>query len=110
MRLAGEVALITGESKTRAIRVALEERLARLRAAETPEQRHAQLTRFLEDEVCRSSRGSGYLRRRSRTRRSATWRCAESAYQTASWLSITPIAEASSIPASAPVKVPNGCR
>lgn len=36
MRLAGEVALITGESKTRAIRVALEERLARLRAADAP--------------------------------------------------------------------------
>lgn len=51
VRLAGEVARMTGESKTRAIRVALTERLERLRAEETPEQRHARLIRFLEQEV-----------------------------------------------------------
>ncbi len=51
VRLAGEVARMTGESKTRAIRVALAERLERLRATETPEQRQARLMRFLEEEV-----------------------------------------------------------
>lgn len=51
VRLAGDVARMTGESKTRAIKVALEERLERLREAETPEERHARLTRFLEEEI-----------------------------------------------------------
>ncbi len=54
VRLAGEVAKLTGESKTRAIRVALEERLERLRSrpqAETAEQRFERTRRFLEDEV-----------------------------------------------------------
>lgn len=51
VRLAGEIALMTGESKTRAIRVALAERLERLRAEQTPEQRRADLMRFLEEEV-----------------------------------------------------------
>lgn len=51
VRLAGRVAAMTGESKTRAIRVALEERLERLRAEETPEQRKARLMRWLEEEV-----------------------------------------------------------
>jgi antitoxin VapB len=51
VRLAAEVAELTGESKTRAVRTALEERRARLRAGETPEERAARLRRFLEDEV-----------------------------------------------------------
>ena len=51
VRLAGRVAAMTGESKTRAIRVALEERLERLREQETPEERMARLTRWLEEEV-----------------------------------------------------------
>lgn len=42
---------MTGESKTRAIRVALAERLERLRAAETPEERSARLIRFMETEI-----------------------------------------------------------
>jgi antitoxin VapB len=49
--LAGQVARMTGESKTRAIRIALEERLARLREAETPEERKARLMGFLEEEI-----------------------------------------------------------
>lgn len=53
VRLAGEVAAITGESKTRAIRVALQERLSRLerRGNETPTQRRARLLRFLEEDI-----------------------------------------------------------
>lgn len=51
VRLAGRVAEMTGESKTRAIRVALEERLQRLRAAETPEERSVRLRRFMEEEI-----------------------------------------------------------
>jgi antitoxin VapB len=55
VRLAGEVAAITGESKTRAIRVALQERLERLRHngphRESSAERGARLRRFLEDEV-----------------------------------------------------------
>lgn len=53
VRLAGEVAALTGESKTRAIRVALEERLKRLerQGMETPSQRKARLLRFLEEEI-----------------------------------------------------------
>lgn len=51
VRLAGEIARMTGESKTRAIRVALAERLERLRTEQTPEQRRADLMRFLEEEV-----------------------------------------------------------
>lgn len=51
VRLAGRVAAMTGESKTRAIRVALEERLERLREQETPEQRKARIMHWLEHEV-----------------------------------------------------------
>ncbi len=51
VRLAAEVAALTGESKTRAVRTALEERKARLRAIETPEDRKRRLRRFLEEEV-----------------------------------------------------------
>jgi antitoxin VapB len=51
VRLAAEVAALTGESKTRAVRTALEERHARLRAGETPEERAERLHRLLEEEV-----------------------------------------------------------
>lgn len=52
VRLAGEIAALTGESKTRAIRVALQERLERLvREQETPAERKQRLIRFLEEEV-----------------------------------------------------------
>ena len=58
VRLAGLVAEMTGESKTRAIKVALEERLERLRAAETPEERYQRLMKFLEEEVWPHTRGT----------------------------------------------------
>lgn len=50
-RLAAEVARLTGESKTQAIRVALEERRGRLASGVDPEARKAELLRFLEEEV-----------------------------------------------------------
>jgi antitoxin VapB len=51
VRLAAEVAALTGESKTRAVRTALQERKARLRGTELPEDRKRRLRRFLEEEV-----------------------------------------------------------
>ena len=50
-RLAVEVARLTGETKTQAIRVALEERRGRLASGVDPEARKAELLRFLEEEV-----------------------------------------------------------
>jgi antitoxin VapB len=50
-RLAAEVAAITGESKTRAIRVALEERKARLAMRVVRRDRGKALRRFLAEEV-----------------------------------------------------------
>lgn len=50
-RLANEVARLTGESKTEAIRKALEERRARLNFRLTGEGREERLRRFLEHEV-----------------------------------------------------------
>jgi antitoxin VapB len=50
-RLAEEVARITGESKTEAIRQALIERRARLRVGVAPEGRAARVRSFLEREV-----------------------------------------------------------
>jgi len=50
-RLAGEVAMLTGESKTQAIRHALEERKARLKVRVVRQDRRGQLRRFLESEV-----------------------------------------------------------
>ena len=50
-RLAAEVARLTGESKTQAIRVALEERRARLGSAIDPEVRKAEALEWLEREV-----------------------------------------------------------
>jgi len=49
--LAAEVAALAGESKTRAVKVALQERRARLAVRETPRDRYAALVRFLEIEV-----------------------------------------------------------
>ena len=49
-RLAAEVARLTGESKTEAIRKALEERRRRLKAV-APAERRARLLRLLRDRV-----------------------------------------------------------
>ncbi|MGB7219025.1 MAG: type II toxin-antitoxin system VapB family antitoxin [Vicinamibacterales bacterium] len=49
-RLAAEVAKLTGESKTEAIRRALEERRRRLKGA-SADQRRARVLRFLEKSV-----------------------------------------------------------
>ena len=51
VRLAAEVAALTGESKTGAVRTALRERRDRLRGAETAEERFHRLHTFLEQEV-----------------------------------------------------------
>ena len=48
-RLAGEIAALTGESKTGAIRTALRERRERLRLAETAGERRARLERSLSE-------------------------------------------------------------
>jgi antitoxin VapB len=50
-RLASEVAALSGESKTQAIRRALEERKARLAVRVVRQDRRAALRRFLESEV-----------------------------------------------------------
>lgn len=50
-RLADDVARLTGESKTEAIRKALEERRARLNFRLNGEKREERLRRFLEHEV-----------------------------------------------------------
>jgi antitoxin VapB len=50
-QLAAEVARITGESKTGAVRTALRERMQRLRRRETREQRRDRLQRVLEEEI-----------------------------------------------------------
>jgi antitoxin VapB len=50
-RLAAEVASLTGESKTRAVRVALQERRARLAVRGRTRDHHADLMRFLATEV-----------------------------------------------------------
>ena len=50
-RLVNEVAQLTGESKTEAIRQALLERRGRLRQRVTPAARRARLEAFLEREV-----------------------------------------------------------
>ncbi len=51
VRLAEEVARLTGESKTEAIRRALVERRERLSLSISPEERRARLRRFLEREI-----------------------------------------------------------
>lgn len=50
-RLVAEVAALTGESKTEAVRKALKERRARLAFREASNNRPARLRRFLEHEV-----------------------------------------------------------
>jgi antitoxin VapB len=50
-RLAAEVAAMTGESKTRAVRVALQERKQRLAMRSVRRDRGQALLRFLEQEV-----------------------------------------------------------
>jgi antitoxin VapB len=50
-RLAAEVAAITGESKTRAVKVALQERRERLAVRAARRDHVADLRRFLEQEV-----------------------------------------------------------
>ena len=50
-RLVSEVAELTGESKTEAVRKALEERKERLSLQVASEHRGARLRRFLEEEV-----------------------------------------------------------
>lgn len=50
-RLATEVAAMTGETKTRAIKIALQERQARLTAARVADDRSAALRRFLTEEA-----------------------------------------------------------
>lgn len=51
VRLAGEVARLAGESKTRAVKVALDERRERLTLARGHRDHGAELRRFLEQEV-----------------------------------------------------------
>ncbi|MDT8341979.1 MAG: type II toxin-antitoxin system VapB family antitoxin [Longimicrobiales bacterium] len=50
-RLVEEVAGVTGESKTEAVRIALLERRARLRSRIAPDARARRVRRFLEGEV-----------------------------------------------------------
>jgi antitoxin VapB len=50
-QLAAEVAALAGETKTTAIAVALRERLERLRADESREERAAHVQRVLEEEI-----------------------------------------------------------
>lgn len=50
-RLAAEVAALAGETKTRAVRVALEQRKEQLLLRRAPAHRGANLRRFLEDEA-----------------------------------------------------------
>jgi antitoxin VapB len=50
-KLAAEVAAMTGESKTRAVKVALQERKQRLALRIVPRDRGRALYRFLEQEV-----------------------------------------------------------
>ena len=66
-RLAAEVAAMTGESKTRAIRIALEERKQRLAMRVVHRDRGQALRRFLEEEVW--PQVPSHLRGRRLTRR-----------------------------------------
>ena len=50
-QLAAEVAAITGESKTRAVKTALRERKERLALRVTTRDRRSELRRFLEEEI-----------------------------------------------------------
>jgi antitoxin VapB len=50
-KLVAEGVALTGESKTKAVRVALQERRDRLRSRVVPRDRAADFVRFLEEEV-----------------------------------------------------------
>ena len=67
-RLAAEVAGLTGETKTQAIRVALEERRRRLHTGVDPEARKAEILRWLEDGGL-ASRARGTARQAARPAR-----------------------------------------
>ncbi len=70
-RLAAEVAAMTGESKTRAIRVALEERKQRLAMRVVRRDRGQALRRFLAEEVWPSVPARALGRRVGRRERDA---------------------------------------
>lgn len=70
-RLVAEVAGMTGESKTEAVRRALEERKARLAYRITGEHRDARLRRFLTNEVWPTVPEDQLGRRLSRTEEEA---------------------------------------
>ena len=50
-RLAAEVARLTGETKTQAVRVALQERRSRLAIGVDRDARRAELLRFMQEEI-----------------------------------------------------------
>lgn len=68
-RLASEVAQLSGESKTRAVKVALRERRDRLALARPQRDRHDELRRFLEQEVWSQVPRGALGRRLSRSER-----------------------------------------
>jgi antitoxin VapB len=70
-RLAAEVAAMTGESKTRAVKVALQERKQRLALGIVRRDRGQTLRRFLEDEVWPQVPRSALGRRVTRKEREA---------------------------------------
>jgi antitoxin VapB len=70
-KLAAEVAALTGESKTRAVRVALQERKQRLALRIVPRDRARALRRFLEQEVWPQVPKKALGRRVSRREREA---------------------------------------
>jgi antitoxin VapB len=61
-RLAAELASLTGDSKTEAIRKALEEKMARLSIIAARRARSAELARILGREVCTLARAGGRKR------------------------------------------------
>jgi antitoxin VapB len=70
-RLIAEVAGVTGETKTEAVRKALEERKARLAYRISGDNRKARLNRFLEQEVWPRIPGKELGRRLSRNEEEA---------------------------------------
>jgi antitoxin VapB len=68
-QLASEVARLTGESKTGAVRVALRERRDRLALARPQHDRRDELRRFLEQEVWSQVPPEALARRLSRSER-----------------------------------------
>jgi antitoxin VapB len=70
-RLAAEIAAITGESKTRAVRIALKERKERLAVGVVRRDRAQDLLRFLEEEIWPQVPRTALGRRVSRREREA---------------------------------------